>query len=60
MSRSFHIEIKHMGESGHTAGRYYLWRSRVTSHPDPGRKFSALGIQGGARKSMKTTGIELV
>lgn len=60
MSRSIHIEIKHIGESDHSAGRYYLWRLRVTSHPDPGRKFSTLGIRGGARKSMKTTGIELV
>lgn len=60
MSRSFHIEIKHMGEFGHNAGRYYLQRSRVTAHPDSGRKFSTLGIQVGARKSMETTGIKSV
>lgn len=60
MSRSFHIEIKHMGEFGHNAGRHYLERSRVTAHPDSGRKFSTLGIQVGARKSMETTGIKSV
>jgi len=58
MPCSFHVEIKHRGEFGLNAGRYYLQRSRVTSHTDSVRKSSTLAIQVGERKSMKTTGIK--